>query len=100
MENEIKRLIEVNNQHLRAKAKLQEEMIGLKKQIINQDKNVALIETLQMQNAKLNAEITELKKQLSLAILQKQKATAEIERLNKLNWHQRLFKKYKTQTST
>lgn len=107
MENEIKRLIELNNEQLRTKGKLLQEIIDLKKQIIQQDKNIELITTLQTQNTKLNTEIVdhllhksalsgeveELKKHLSLTEMQKQNALIEIDRLSKLKWHQRIFRK-------
>lgn len=107
MDNEIKRLIELNNEQLRTKGKLLQEILDLKKQIVQQDKNMQLIEALQLQNSKLSSEIVdhllhksslsgeieELKKHLSLTELQKQNAMDEINRLNNLKWYQQIFRK-------
>jgi hypothetical protein len=107
MENEILRLAEINEELLRSKGKLVQEIIDLKKQIIGQDKNFKLIEQLQLQVNKLNAEnveyqlnqsmlsgeIDELKRNLSLMELQKENLMAEMQRIQKLKWYQRLFSK-------
>ncbi len=76
MENEIKRLIELNNEQLRTKGKLLQEIIDLKKQIVQQDKNLQLIEALQLQNSKLATEIVD-------HLLHKSVLAAEIEELKK-----------------
>ena len=106
MENEIKRLIELNNEQLRTKGKLLQEILDLKKQIIQQDKNMEMIQSLKAENAKLNneivdhllhtsalsGEIEELKRHLSLTEMQKENALTEIDRLKNVKWYQLIFR--------
>ena len=104
---EIRQLTETNEALLRSKGRLQNEIIELKKQIVDQKRNAQLIEELQSKIAALNLQVSEhvltaallstenqeFKKQVSSLTLEIQKLTTENIRLQKLDWFKRLLGK-------
>lgn len=104
---ELDQLMQINEELLRSKGKLLQEILGLKKQVAGNIKNVEEIGRLQAQlnaanteivnhllNASvMSAEIEELKKKVAMLTHEKEVLDAEIKRLNEIKWYQRLLRK-------
>mgnify|MGYP001047287246 CR=1 FL=1 len=102
---EIQQLIETNEALLRSKGRLQNEIVELKKSIIDQRRNVKLIEEQQEKIAALNIEISnhvvntallsseidDLKKQISALISEIAGLQNENLRLQKLSWFKKML---------
>lgn len=102
---EIQQLIETNEALLRSKGRLQNEIVELKKKIIDQGRNVKLIEEQQEKIAALNIEISnhvvntallsseidDLKKQIAAFVNEIAGLQNENLRLQKLSWFKKLL---------
>lgn len=104
---ELNQLMQINEELLRSKGKLLQEIIELKKQVAANTKNGELATRLQLQldvankeivnhllNASvMSAEIEDLRNQVMILKSEKESAVTEMERLKHVKWYQKLLGK-------